>query len=54
VDLAGVGVGRPEHDLQQRRLSDTVATDEGDAAAVGHLERHVPEQEPRTVGLAQP
>ena len=44
----------PSDDLEQRGLAGAVPAHERDPPAVGHLERDVPEQDPRAVGLRQP
>ncbi len=41
TDIAGIGFLGPDDDLQERRLADTVATDQGDSATVDQPERDV-------------
>ena len=54
VHLAAVGLGRAEDDLEQRGLAGAVPAHERDPPPGRSLERDVPEQHPRAVGLRQP
>jgi hypothetical protein len=51
-DPAGSGRDETQHDLQQRRLSGAVGSDDGDDAARGHFERRLGPDQPPTAGRA--